>query len=502
MKILIVTAWYHPFIHPRAHRWTAIAEHWAGEGHEIHVLTARVRESGRSEVLNGVQIHRAGFDSLKEWVYFWFGSRKARGRVGVKPAKPSPAVRLFAWIYRTVWKNIFFPDDACVWYFPARRKLRQLLEKEAFDAVITVSLPFTGHLLGLEITSRTFRKFQTFGKLKPVWLADIGDPFSFQANPPNNRFFYQKKNRRLERLILETADAVTVTTEATLRKYREQFGEQAVAKMAVIHPLLLLKQTVEGTLHQAIHHSSLKIGYFGALYAPTRTPDAFLDLLAQTFALRPDLRGRLEIHFYGEIFPEFFGKLSTEPSIQLHGLCSREEAWVAMQQMDILLNIGNTTDFQLPSKAVEYLAAGKPVLNLSYVENDPFAIFFGSTDFSPYRNAPFMAKQDAYRGVNAPSPDGLKSVLPTHPLIFNLKIENGKAQKGELQRGIEWLESEKPTLSASEIAERIAPFLVENIARQYLALIGLQLQEVGDFYHKCSCEAQMLVELQICHTKH
>jgi len=31
---------------------------------------------------------------------------------------------------------------------------------------------------------------------------------------------------------------------------------------------------------------------------------------------------------------------------------------------------------------------------------------------------------------------------------------------------------------------------------------GLQLQEVGDFHHKCSYEAQMFVEPQNFHTKH
>ena len=31
---------------------------------------------------------------------------------------------------------------------------------------------------------------------------------------------------------------------------------------------------------------------------------------------------------------------------------------------------------------------------------------------------------------------------------------------------------------------------------------GLQLKEVGDFYHKCSYEERMFVEPQNCHTNH
>ncbi|MBC7777741.1 MAG: hypothetical protein H7246_20070, partial [Phycisphaerae bacterium] len=101
-----------------------------------------------------------------------------------------------------------------------------------------------------------------------------------------------------------------------------------------------------------------------------------------------------------------------------------------------LINIGNATDFQLPSKAVDYLAAGKPVLNLSYVENDPFTDFFKG-----------------------------------NPLVFNLKVENGKVTQSTIQSWIEWLELEKSSVNITEIEDRIEPFLVGNVANQYLALL-------------------------------
>ncbi|HRI59616.1 MAG TPA: hypothetical protein PK228_07830, partial [Saprospiraceae bacterium] len=127
MKILIVTAWYHPFIHPRAHRWTALAEHWVSEGHEVHVLTARHRDCPDTSVVNGVRVRRVGFDSLKEAVYYYFGGKNPRGRVGAVPQKPGWLTRLAGWVYNTFWKNIYFPDDACLWYFPAKKKTREIL---------------------------------------------------------------------------------------------------------------------------------------------------------------------------------------------------------------------------------------------------------------------------------------------------------------------------------------------------------------------------------------
>lgn len=431
MKILLVTAWYFPFIHPRAHRWTAIAEHWAKEGHTVQVLTARVKESAQLQNLTGVQVHRVGFDSLKEWVFDRFGTRMARGRVGVLPGKPGLLGRVAAWGYRTIWKQLFFPDDACIWYFPARRKLTQLLDNETFDVLITVSLPFTGHILGLFAKSHCSQNKNT-----PFWIADIGDPFSFQAKPPNNTLFFGRINRRLERRVLEFADAITVTTPATLLKYRQEFGKRSEANTSVIPPLLT-NPIMAGRPVPILPPTTIKIGYFGALYAPTRTPNAFLAILSQTFALRPDLRTRLEIHFYGEIFPEFYTNLSAEPSIRLHGLQGRDDAWSSMLDMDILLSIGNTTDFQLPSKVVDYLAAGKPVLHVSYVDKDPFVAFFN--DF---------------------------------PAIFVLNIDHGRLREGQMDAWLRWLESEKPCLTQGEITARLAPYQLSRIAGQYLALIS------------------------------
>jgi glycosyltransferase involved in cell wall biosynthesis len=450
LKIHIVTAWYQPFIHPRAHRWTILAEYWAAQGHEVHVVTARHRECPDEATVNGVQVHRAGFDSLKEVAYYFFGSKNARGRVGAGVQKPGVFTRLTAFFYNVFWKKIYFPDDACLWYFPAKRKARQLLEREKFDALITVSLPFTGHLIGLALTrvltwgwfKRIARDFcpkyysnsprRRGGAEDIPWLADIGDPFSLQAKSLNNSFLYGKISRRLEQKILENADFATVTTAFTLKKYCSEFGQKAVAKMCVIPPLLHPPHPP----HPPQTPQTLKIGYFGALYAPVRAPDAFLDLLEKTFVLRPDLTGKIEVHFYGEIFPEFFKKLAAQPAIRLHGLRPREEVQAAMREADILLNIGNTTDFQLPSKAVEYLAAGKPILNLSYTDDDPFAAFFGDND-----------------------------------LIFNLKIKNGKVGEEDLRRWLVWLEGEKTWPNEAELGKMVAPYRVEAIAKNYLDLL-------------------------------
>jgi len=456
LRVLIVTAWYHPFIHPRAHRWTSIAEHWAAHGHEVHVVCARRGDCPDESVQNGVQVHRTGFDSLKEVAYFLLGTTTGRGRTGAGIQQTGRAGRAAMWLYRIFWKNIYFPDDACLWYFPARRKVRALLNSLPFDAVVSVSLPFTGHLVG-----RAAKQQKTGIR----WLADIGDPFTIQPKPLNNALLYGRISRRLERKVLEKADAAVVTNAGAARAYREQFGVLA-EKLQVVPPVwqphpqplpvrrggldrenrenfvvesqstLSRNQPTARDVPPSPPGEGLGVGFFGALYAPTRTPDAFLDLLEKTYAMRPELRDRLTVHFYGDVFPEFQEKLNRAPGVRLHGLRSREDVQVAMQHMHVLVNIGNTTEYQLPSKIVDYLAAGKPVLHLSYVAQDPFLDFWGDT-----------------------------------PGLLTLRVRQGRISKADIPRWLAFLQAEHPKPSDTECMERVRNFTVSTVAEAYEALL-------------------------------
>lgn len=439
-RLLIITAWYFPFIHPRAHRWTALAEYWASQGFEVHVVCARQGACPLYDVVHGVHVHRVGFDSLKEVIYYRTRSTNARGRVGGGVRRPTVVMRIAGWLYRTFWKNIFFPDDACLWYFPARKKVLELLKSQSFDGLISVSLPFTGHLVGLAAK----RQFPAL-----PWLADIGDPFTIQAQPLNNALLYGRLSRRLERKILEKADGVVVTNPAAAAAYQAVFGAVS-QKIKVIPPLLhpgmdAAKPEVSelGALFTPSEQTALHIGYFGAFYAPVRTPDAFLNLLEQTFARYPEWRTRLNVHFFGDIFPEFWENLTRQPVIRLYGLRSRKEVRSAMKRMDILLNIGNITDFQLPSKAAEYFASGKPVVHLSYRQNDPFVAFWGDA-----------------------------------PGLFQIKVEKHKVPAAEVQRWVAFLNSKPQAVPEALRAEQVRRCLVEAVGEAYVSLLGISPRPV------------------------
>lgn len=423
MRILIIAPSFWPLESPRAHRWTAIAEHWASIGHEVQVVTLRQPNSPRFEAKNGVQIHSTG----RDWAAFF--RKKWQPHVSAPARTIGWQARLFGLLHRALWKNLAFPDDDCLAYFSLRQKVFQLLENQSFDALVSVSWPFTAHLVGLA-AKRNFPEI--------IWLADSGDPFSGMPENRFRQFFWGKIARRLEQKVFETADAATVTTAATARFFEQKMGAAVAEKLVVVPPLLhpYLTQNQSVTTGLIRDSGEIRLGYFGALYPPVRTPDAFLGLLSRTFARRPELRGRLRAHFFGEIRAEFFGQMTAEPAVRLHGLRPRTEVFAAMRQMDFLLNIGNQTDFQLPSKTVDYLAANRPVVNLSFVKNDPFEVLFEQSSG-----------------------------------FLSLKVEDGAVRELDLDTWISFLETPRPPVGADLHGVDLRQFLVENIAARYAALL-------------------------------
>src|SRR5205807_1410875 len=90
-------------------------------------------------------------------------------------------------------------------------------------------------------------------------------------------------------------------------------------------------------------------------------------------------RRDLHLHFFGALndcapcFAAFDDAAAR--NIHRHGVVPRETIAAAMQEADILVNIGNATPHQLPSKLVEYAAAARPILNLASRADDTAAEF-------------------------------------------------------------------------------------------------------------------------------
>src|SRR5262249_55986464 len=268
---------------------------------------------------------------------------------------------------RTIGHSIDWPDTSCPWYWAARSKARELVAEVAPGALVSVSPTFTAVAVGRALKRSSGRGFR--------WLIDLGDPFSFaEEAPPNNFRLYRRLNLAFERACFADADCVSVTTPETRERYAALFPESA-PKTAVSPPLLALPDTAGSAATE--RSAGRRLVFLGRLYATIRRPDFLLRLFAGLVEAQPG--EGYELHFFGETrdceasfvrYAHLIGR-----SVHLHGSVSRERAAAAMRSADVLVNLGNDTRYQLPSKIVEYSTTGKPILNLARYPDDSSARF-------------------------------------------------------------------------------------------------------------------------------
>jgi len=361
MRILILAYSYSPALTPRAFRWTAVAEWMASEGHDVEVVCAKSNGLSGFQVIKGVQIHRVGGgfrNTLKAWMNLEQVVKPKPNKAMVKQALSKRSSSLVRKLYSFTLKNVMWPDFAAFWYFSAFRKSKELIKNKPYDAIISVSIPFTGHLVGLSLNKRYMIP----------WLVDIGDPFYFMTETPvNNHKFFGKLNFYSEERVLEKADVISVTTKQTRLEYYKHFPYLDANKISVIPPLFVTPDLQKGSKQLFTGQRKLKLVYAGTLYSRIRSPAVLLKFFASL--LDEPIGEKAELHFFGEIndcascFQEYAHLIGEK--IFLHGLVMRDDALQAMKEAEILINLGNQTGYQLPSKVIEYVMLGKPVLNIS-----------------------------------------------------------------------------------------------------------------------------------------
>lgn len=364
MNILLISYSYAPMVSTQAFRWTPVAEELARRGHEVTVVAGCEPGNKRHELGNGIEIHRVGGRIIERFRAAYNESREQVQSLEPGPGKKtgiaSASLGILKRAHDLSWKKIYWPDAHCTWSLPAISCARKVLRKRKIDAIISVAFPFTSLLVGL-----------VAARQQPAarWLCDMSDPFSYlQPTPPNNLRLYDGINRSMEARVFERANAVTVTCDQTAQQYTGLYPEWQT-KFSVVPHLLCAEPVRTGSRAAAfmdLQPKSKKLVFTGILDGRIRNPRPLLDA-CRRIAERGSVPG-FQLHLYGmirdceTIFEEF--RECRDKWLFVHGLVEKPVADKAVAEADVLVNIGNRYQCQLPSKLVDYGSTGKPILNV------------------------------------------------------------------------------------------------------------------------------------------
>jgi len=221
-----------------------------------------------------------------------------------------------------------------------------------FDLVLGVFRPIESVLAGIEIAN----------KLNILGASCFFDlPIVHGLQDWKNKIF-DFNYKRLYRLIIRTNKLIA------LKYYKNYFNmrlnHNALSKIEYIGVPNL--QISEGSHFVDADRSSIKLVYTGSFYERIRNPQKMFEYL------RPIIGTDIVLHLYSwgcEDVVNEYQKIYRN-NLVCHGKVSYDIAHQAMIDADILLNLSNDDENQVPGKIMEYFSLGKAVLNLKFREDD------------------------------------------------------------------------------------------------------------------------------------
>lgn len=381
-KVLVITYYWPPSGGSGVQRWLKFAKYLGDFGWEPVIYTPSNPEmpvedhSLMADIPPGITVLKNKIWEPYEW-YKRFAGRKGekistgflneKGKGGLKE-------KIAVWLRG----NIFIPDARKFWINPSFHFLKKYLAEHPVDAVVSTGPPHSMHLIALKLKRN----------LNIKWVADFRDPWT-------NIDFYNdlllsgnadRKHRRLEKEVLEEADAV-VAIGKTLAEELEQIGNK---KVHVITNGFDPDDVAAGNVERDKKFSIAHVGTLVKSRNPENLWKAISNLAKNNF-----FNDDLLIKLVGKVdysVTELLEKYDLKKYVEVHAYLPHNEVTRMQQKSQVLLLVLNNTPNAkgiITGKLFEYLAAGSPLLCIGNSSGDAADIIRSSgsgvvCDFEDY----------------------------------------------------------------------------------------------------------------------
>lgn len=369
-KVLIVTYYFPPAGGPGVQRWLKFIKYLPDCQLEPIVYIPQnptypiVDEGLLSEVSTSLTI-------LKQpiWEPYGLASLFSKKKIKNISAGIIPTLHKQSWKERLalfVRGNLFIPDARVFWVKPSVAFLREYCQTNQIDTIITTGPPHSLHLIGLALQKQMGIK----------WVADFRDPWTTIGYHKALKLlpWAQRKHKRLEKEVLQAADAIIVTSATTKTEF----------ETLTSRPIEVITNGYDIATEPSLQlDAKFSLAHIGSLLS-ARNPIVLWEALAELLQEVPELASHLQLNFIGTTSQEVKDTLEKRGLLSYvhdYGYVAHLDAVCFQKQSQILLLIeidSPDTKLILPGKLFEYLVSGRPILAMG-PESSDFASIISET---------------------------------------------------------------------------------------------------------------------------
>ncbi|MBF0177550.1 MAG: glycosyltransferase [Magnetococcales bacterium] len=249
------------------------------------------------------------------------------------------------------------PDANRSWALRAAGTILTRKWVEEMDLLVTFGQPMSTHLAGFEIKRQT----------GIPWMAHFSDPWV--DNPlDGSRGMEIWLKRRMEHAVMEQVDGAVFTSAETVDLVMAKYPLAWRHKVGVVphgfdpDPFPACTERCPG--------EPVVLRYLGNFYG-NRTPHALFQALEHLIRQQPKCLEGVRVELYGDFSPTVFARTGLQSMISrtvtIHRPVTYQKSLELMASADLLLVLDAPaqTSVFLPSKLVDYIGSGRPILGLT-----------------------------------------------------------------------------------------------------------------------------------------
>ena len=370
-KLLIITYYWPPAGGPGVQRWLKFVKYLPDFGIQPIVYipenpTYPIMDEGLQKDVSdkAIILNNRIFEPYQLASFF---SKNSTQKIssGIIPAakKQTLLQRFLLWIRG----NVFIPDARFLWVKPSVRYLKKYIQENQIDTIITSGPPHSLHLIGLHLKK----------ELNVTWLADFRDPWTTIGYHKALKLssYAEKKHKNLEREVLNTADAIIVTSKTT----KEEFKAITSKPIEVITNGYDVETVAKQTLD-----TKFTLAHIGS-FLSDRNPKLLWEVLNELTHENQNFAAHFQLKLIGKVSQEILDSIAhyqLNDYVANLGYVSHQQALEHQRKSQVLLLIeidSPETKSIIPGKVFEYLVSERPIIAIGPKDSD-FAEIITSTN--------------------------------------------------------------------------------------------------------------------------